>query len=81
MKKAGKFSRSIAMVLKEQKTLSLSGGLEVGEVFSLHHCITCPVAFSNGRCRKNCAMNQRCLLTIDSANISAIVQGLSKGMG
>jgi len=33
------------MVLRERKTLNLSGGLEVGEVFSLHRCITCPVCF------------------------------------
>ena len=53
-----------------------------GGSFFLHRCCITPlVAFSIGRYRKNCASNQMGLLTFDSANITAIVQGMSKGRG
>jgi hypothetical protein len=53
-------------------------GSRWGKFFS---CTIRTVAFSNRSCRKNCARNQSDRLTIEAANISAIVQGLFKGMG
>jgi hypothetical protein len=57
-------------------------GWRWGKFFSLRACIIRPVAFSSTKsCRKKCARNQSCELTIGCASISAIVRDLSKGMG
>jgi hypothetical protein len=53
-------------------------GSRWGRFFS---CTIRTVVFPNRSCRKNYARNQSGRLTIEPANMSAIVQGLFKRMG